>query len=356
VIVLWWLVALLATGAIYQRIGTRRDRRRFTPPGFLLDAGGHRLHAVCRGEGSPVVLLESGIAASSLSWAAVQPEIARFTRVCAFDRAGFAWSDAPSCPRTLDRIVEELSALLTHLDGREPLVLVGHSFGSFIVRAYAARHPGDVAGLVLLDPPTEWLTRTPHGTRLLRGGAQLSRIGALLAHLGVVRACLALLTGGAPGVPRRFVKIFGPTASRTLERLVGEVRKLPPDVHPVVQALWCQPKCFRAMADHLLALERDGPSMAAEIPPREIPVVVISGSNQSPESMAAHRMLAESSEYGRHVIAERSAHWVQFDERELVVAAVRQLVESIRSGAMTVPSRSRPRSPAPAAPPHPAAG
>jgi pimeloyl-ACP methyl ester carboxylesterase len=276
------------------------------------------------------VLLESGIAASSLSWAAVQPEIARFTRVCAYDRAGFAWSDAPSCPRTLDRIVEELSAVLTHLDGRGPVILVGHSFGSFIVRAYAARHPGIVAGLVLLDPPTEWLTRTPQGTRMLKGGAQLSRVGALLAHLGVVRACLALLTGGAPGVPRRFVRLFGPTASHTLERLVGEVRKLPPEVHPFVQALWCQPKCFHSMADHLLALERDGRSMAAEIPPRGIPVVVISGGNQPPEIIAAHRMLAAGSEDGRHVIAERSAHWVQFDEPELVVAAVRQLVESGR--------------------------
>jgi hypothetical protein len=66
-----------------------------------------------------------------------------------------------------------------------------------------------------------------------------------------VRACLALLTGGAPAAPRYFVKVFGPTAARTLERLVGEVRKLPSDIHPGVQALWCQPKCFQAMADHL---------------------------------------------------------------------------------------------------------
>src|SRR5919204_4046178 len=83
------------------------------------------------------------------------------------------------------------------------------------------------------------------------GGIQLSRVGGLLARIGVVRACLALLTSGVPGVPRNFVRVFGPTAARTLERLVGEVRKLPPDVHPVVQALWCQPKCFQAMANHL---------------------------------------------------------------------------------------------------------
>jgi pimeloyl-ACP methyl ester carboxylesterase len=274
-----------------------------------------------------VVLLESGIAASSLSWAVVQPEIATFTRVCAYDRAGLAWSDVASCPRSFEQIVGELSNLLTRVAPAERYVLVGHSFGSFVVRAYAAQHSASVHGLVLVDPPTEWLTMTPQRARMLRGGRQLSRIGALLAHIGVVRTCLALLTGGAPGAPRGFVRIFGPTAARTLERLVGEVRKLPPDVHPIVQSLWCQPKCFNAMADHLLVLERDGISMGALIPPRDIPVIVISSGDQPPEQIAAHRMLAERSTAGRHVIAKRSAHWVQFDEPELIVALVKELVE-----------------------------
>jgi pimeloyl-ACP methyl ester carboxylesterase len=278
------------------------------------------------------VLLESGIAASSLSWAIVQPEIAGFTRVCAYDRAGLAWSDVPSCPRTFDRIVDELILVLAHVSRDERSLLVGHSFGSFVVRACAARLPDRVAGLILVDPPTDWLTRTDQRARMLWGGRHLSKIGALLARVGVVRACLALLTGGAPGAPRRFVRVFGPTAARTLERLVGEVRKLPPEVHPIVQALWCQPKCFHAMADHLLALERDGASMAAVSPPREIPVIVISSGDQPPEQIAAHRMLADSSFGGRHITATRSGHWIQFDEPDLIVAAVRELVELQRSG------------------------
>jgi pimeloyl-ACP methyl ester carboxylesterase len=297
------------------------------PPGSLIDVGGHRLHAICRGHGGPVVLLESGIAASSLSWAVVQPEIAKFTRVCAYDRAGLAWSDAASCPRSFERIVDELSTILEHVASGERFVLVGHSFGSFVIRAYAARHPASVVGLVMVDPPTEWLTITSQRARMLRGGRQLSRVGALLAHIGVVRACLGLLTGGAPGAPRRFVRVFGPTAARTLQRLIGEVRKLPPDVYPILQELWCQPKCFQAMADHLRVLEREGMSIGALIPPRNIPVVVISSGNQPPEQIAAHRMLAERSADGRHVVATRSAHWVQFDEPELVVGLVKELVE-----------------------------
>src|SRR5688572_12596787 len=324
------VVTLLAVGTLYQAIASRRHRRRYTPPGQLIDVGGHRLHVICRGSGSPVVLLESGIAASSLSWAVVQPEIAKFTRVCAYDRAGLAWSDVASYRRSFERIVDELSTVLARVAPGERYVLVGHSFGSFVVRAYAARHPGSVVGLVLVDPPIEWLTVTPDRVRMLRAGRHLSRIGALLAHLGVVRACLALLTGGAPGAPRRFVKVFGPTTARTLERLIGEVRKLPPDVHPVLQALWCQPKCFHAMADHLQVLERDSMSMASSIPPPELSVVVISSGDHPPAQIAAHRALAERSTHGRHVIAARSTHWVQFDEPELVVAAVRDLVEESR--------------------------
>jgi pimeloyl-ACP methyl ester carboxylesterase len=324
------LFALAGAGALYQAIASGRRDRRFAHPGLLVDVGGHRLHAICRGDGSPVVLLESGIAASSLSWAVVQPRIATFTRVCAYDRAGLAWSDPPSCPRTFDRIVHELGEVLAHVVDDQRCVLVGHSFGCFVVRAYAARCPERVAGLVLVDPPTEWLTMTAHRAHMLWGGKHLSRLGALLARLGVVRACLTLLTGGAPAAPRQFVRIFGPTAARTLERLVGEVRKLPPEVHPVVQAHWCQPKCFNAMADHLMTLARDGASMAAVTLPREIPVVVISGSDQPPEQIAAHRMLADSSCAGRHVTAGRSGHWIQFDEPELIVSIVRELVESER--------------------------
>ena len=327
-------VALLAAGVLYQRVGLTRQRRQFAPPGQLIDVGGHRLHASCRGSGSPIVLFESGIAASSLSWSLVAPAVATFTRACAYDRAGLGWSEAPSSAPTsdtwsFDRIVNDLCALADHVGPQQKFVLVGHSFGTFVVRAFAMRRPEQVTGLVLVDPPTEWLAATPQRIRLLRGGQQLSRVGALLAHLGVVRACLALLTGGAPAAPRNFVKIFGPTAAQTLERLVGEVRKLPPELHPTVRALWCQPKCFHAMANHMAVLERGDPliSITNVTPRRDIPVVVLSGGNQPPEQLAAHRRMADASDRGRHVVAARSAHWIQFDEPELIVEAIRDIIK-----------------------------
>jgi pimeloyl-ACP methyl ester carboxylesterase len=324
------LVSLVAAGALYQAVGAARSVRRFSAPGALVDVGGHRLHIMCLGHGKPTVLLESGIAASSLSWARVQPEVAKFTQVCAYDRAGLAWSDPATHPRTLRRIVGELHTVLTRAAAHGPHVMVGHSFGCFIVRAYAAWNPGEVGGMVLLDPPSEWLRMTPHRAHMLWGGIQLSRFGALLARLGVVRVCLALLTGGTPGIPRRFVKIFGPTTARTLERLVGEVRKLPRDVHPVVQALWCQPKCFRAMADHLRALESSGAEIVGLDPLADMPLVVISSGDQPPEQIAEHQALACLSGKGRHLVAAKSGHWIQFDQPELVVTAIQEVVEAAR--------------------------
>jgi pimeloyl-ACP methyl ester carboxylesterase len=162
-------VAVFAiAGAVYQSIGAARDIRRFPPPGRLLEFGGRRLHAVCEGSGPPVVL-ESAIAASSLSWARVQPLVARFARVCAYDRAGLAWSEA-SRDRSFARIVADLDALITKLDCDGPCVLVGHSFGVFVCLAYAARRPQRVVGLVLVDPPSEWMKLDPRQLRMMRGG------------------------------------------------------------------------------------------------------------------------------------------------------------------------------------------
>jgi pimeloyl-ACP methyl ester carboxylesterase len=324
------LAALAAAGMLYQQIAGRSASRRFPAPGQLVDVGGHRLHVACSGSGSPPVLLESGIAASSLSWAAVQPAVARFTRVCMYDREGLAWSDAPSCPRTFDRIVDELATVIARVAPGERCILVGHSFGSFIVRGYAMRSPHAVAGLVLVDPAVEWLKPDPQRAYRLRRAQHLARVGAWLSHLGIPRALLGLLIGGAPAAPQRFSRLFGETAAQTLARLVSEVRKLPSATYPLMREFWSQPKCYRAMADHLAALERGGAAIAQIVTPAEIPIIVISSGDQPQEHLEAHRMLAAASREGRHLIAARSTHWVQFDEPELVVAAIRELSRTER--------------------------
>jgi pimeloyl-ACP methyl ester carboxylesterase len=332
-----WIVAgivvLALAGIVYQRIGLARDARRFPPPGRFVDTRGQRLHVVCRGSGTPAVIFESALATSSLSWIRVQDAVARFAATCAYDRAGFAWSDASAATATFDRTVDGLEAVAANAPANPPHVLVGHSFGVFVCMEHAARHPRDVAGLVLVDPPSDWLPMDRRQRRLLRGGMAMSRLGGLLARAGVVRASLALLTGGAPGATRHFVKVFGPTTASTLRRIVGEVRKLPEEIHPVVQAMWCQPKCFAAMADTLRMMMEATTAVSRITSLGDIPVVVISSGDQPLPIVEAHRALAAMSSRGRVVIAAESGHWIPYDEPHLIVDAIKDVIGGGSDGA-----------------------
>ena len=106
------VAALIGAAAGSQALAEARDRRKYPPPGRLVDVDGHRLHLQCLGDGSPTVVLEAGLATCSLDWSRVLPEVARFTRVCAYDRAGHGWSDRGSKPRTSQRLADELHTLL----------------------------------------------------------------------------------------------------------------------------------------------------------------------------------------------------------------------------------------------------
>lgn len=118
-------------------------------------ADGRALNLRCSGEGGPVILLEAGGNADSSTWYRVQPGLAELTRVCAYDRAGYGFSDEGPMPRDIDADVADLRALIEAAELPVPVVLAGHSLGSNIVRRYAQRHPRHVAGLVLLDPPEQ---------------------------------------------------------------------------------------------------------------------------------------------------------------------------------------------------------
>src|SRR5262245_5266162 len=144
------------------------------PPGRLVDLGTHRLHILCDGEGSPTVVFDAALGASSLSWSLVHPAVAQLTHACTYDRAGFGWSDAGPLPRTAGRIADELHELLQRGARRGPYVLVGHSFGGLVMRVFAARHPRETAALVLIEPaiPEEWATPTEHQRDLLARGVR----------------------------------------------------------------------------------------------------------------------------------------------------------------------------------------
>jgi pimeloyl-ACP methyl ester carboxylesterase len=334
IVVLGMLAVLAVAGLIYQATGAIRDRRRFRAPGSLVPVGRHRLHVRCEGAGTPAVIFEAGIAASSLTWSRVQPAIAQVTRACSYDRAGLAWSESTSAERSIDTLVSELRLSLEHTGVPPPYVLVGHSFGGLIIRAYARTHTADVAGLVFVDPlhPEEWCDPSPQQRNRLRGGIFLSRVGAALARLGIVRLSLSLLSGGAPGAPRRFSRVFGREAAALLEHIVGEVQKLPQDVLPAVQAHWSTPKAFRGMWQHLEAMPSCSESLMRGTDNfDEMPVIVLSAAERASRWLDADEALARSSSNGRHIIAPHGGHWVHLDHPRLVIDAICEVVRSTRT-------------------------
>ncbi len=141
-----------------------------TPPGKLVDLGGHKLHVYCTGRGEPTVVVENGLGDFSFDWALVQARVSRFARICTYDRGGYAWSDPGPKPRTFAQLNLELHDALAKLAERGPYVLVGHSFGGPVVRNFAKIYPSAVAGIVMVDAAHE-------GLRVGIGGGKTIRLG-----------------------------------------------------------------------------------------------------------------------------------------------------------------------------------
>jgi pimeloyl-ACP methyl ester carboxylesterase len=182
------------------------------PPGEMVDVGGYQLHIRCIGEGSPTVIMETGSGVLSLSFYPLQDQIAEFTRVCSYDRAGYGWSDSGQTPRTASQIATEFEALLGNANVETPVVLVGHSMGGMFARYFAATHPELVAGVVLVDAPPPTMLSTLEAEipelRSLRQGeaASYERIIALVRS-GRFTAREAR-SAVAPGLPEELVDTY----------------------------------------------------------------------------------------------------------------------------------------------------
>ena len=122
-----------------------------SPPGRIINIGGRTLHLNCSGQGSPTVVLEAGLGDSSLVWGLVQPKLATATRVCSYDRSGTAWSHDAGPQHGLSHAAEDLDSLLRISGEHPPYLLVGHSWGGWLITVYARRHLESVAGIVLVD-------------------------------------------------------------------------------------------------------------------------------------------------------------------------------------------------------------
>ena len=148
-LMLWLASAALPVGAAHGE--SFNDLSFHVPAGRLVDIGTHTLHVSCLGQGQPAVIIDAGLGSSSLEWLGIQKALARNTRTCIYDRAGYGLSEPGPLPRTSSRIADELFLLLRAAAIPGPYVLVGHSFGGYDMQIFASRYRQYTAGLVLVE-------------------------------------------------------------------------------------------------------------------------------------------------------------------------------------------------------------
>jgi pimeloyl-ACP methyl ester carboxylesterase len=308
-------------------------------PGRLVDVGGWRLHLNCSGEAAaarPTVILEAGVGDFSVEWSLVQPQVAAWARVCAYDRAGDGWSELGPHPRTHRQLVYELHTLLERAGERPPFVLVGHSYGGWLVRLYQSTHPSEVAGIVLVEAGADdpW--------RLMPDGRPV-RASTLATGKPVppVKTSGPLRIADIP--PPAMAQIGAGLANARQHANDAPRDRLPADAQRMRS--WALGRAEHVVAavnpfeyEELAALRRDRANR--EHPLGDLALVVITrglpdetgpdAASREAEHRTEHAALARLSRRGRLVVAERSAHHVQLEEPALVVAAIRDVVGAVR--------------------------
>jgi pimeloyl-ACP methyl ester carboxylesterase len=205
------MIVIVCTGCVYQFVATVSDKNNYPPPGRLVNINGCRLHIQEAGTGTPTVILEAGLSAMSSVWGWIHPEVARFTKVVAYDRAGLGWSDPDGASFTALNAACHLHDLLTVSGIESPYVIVGHSMGGLLARMFAAQYVDEVAGMVLVDAshPDQY-SCNPLIRRYMNSGFRLLNKIPLLAKLGYVRLtrCLNCQADGLPARQRAEAHVF----------------------------------------------------------------------------------------------------------------------------------------------------
>ena len=317
------VIAVLLGGAVYQVVAESRDRERFPPPGRLVDVDGRLMHLHCRGLGSPTVVVEQGLNGVAASWDEIHQRMALVTRVCMYDRAGLGYSEPLGHPTRAPEVADRLHLLLDRAEIDDALVLVGWSAGGVYVREFHRRHRENVRAMLLVDSSHEQqanrIPSSPGG-----GSDSMLKVARALAPFGLVR-----LSGMVKG---RFSSFRGPEELKA--RLV---------------ALYEQSHVVSTMLRESEAFNHD----IAGSPPAplgDLPLIVLSrGEEPADETEPAsaeerelqvrkrearrelQRELAALSSRGKQIVATESGHAIQYDQPDLLIESIEELVRSVRA-------------------------
>lgn len=290
------LLLLLLAGAIYESSSEAADARAYPPPGQMVDVGGHRLHINCKGTGSPVVVIDAGLGDWSTSWGFVQPQVAKITRVCAYDRAGMGWSEPGPLPRDAAQFAKELHALLHNANIPGPYILVGHSLGGLPVRVFTHDYPSEVAGVVLID--SMYPGQSNYATQ-----TQALSLFSVLARFGIARLLvrpLGLVENDSPDNGASFARSVRP---QSLQTFADEIQGIPDSL--------AQAGAVQSFGD--------------------LPLIVVSrGLDVDAAWQAGQAGLSQLSSNSQHLVAGQSDHLIQLHQPGAAVAAISKMIAQLR--------------------------
>ena len=308
-VVLWVgaavFVAIIATTGL-QAVLSHLSLRNNPPPGSLVELNGRKVHVLCAGEGSPTVILEAGLPASSLTWMSVFSEIAELTRVCAYDRPGYGWSQPTTSPRTAETIVQELRVLLQSTDTQPPYILVGHSFGGLLMQLYATRFPNDFTGMVLVD------SSHPDQAHRTLDLQEIDTISFAMKTLG----------------PIGIVRLLFPVPAGNPESRDVSVREQERELLMTSRTLWTATREMSGLRESLRQVTESTVDLGSK------PLVVLSEGRRRAESwQALQEDLSRMSTNSEWQVVDGAGHFVQHDQPDVVVGAVRRVIEKLETTA-----------------------
>ncbi len=325
---LFWTLSLLAFSiGIFLALGARakaRLKKQYPPIGQMVDIGGYRLHMHVEGAGTPTVILDAGAGGIGLAWELVRPAIAKVTRVVTYDRAGLGWSDPSPKPRKADVMAEELHTMLVNANIAGPYILVGHSLGGPIARHFAAKYQNEVAGLVMVDSAHEQQMKHFPEAMVKMANSMKGMMGVmkLMGKIGLFALKPNLVQIGDNGkLPCELVsQMQGVMASSDshADALVAESES----------AFTAQTQPVSALGDLPLTVISHGQLDANAVPPSLGQQVRDEYENAWQKLQAEITSLSTRS---RRIVAERSGHNIIFDQPEIIVESILEMIELAKS-------------------------
>ena len=319
--ILGLVVGVILFGTAYEFYARSQAHKNYPPPGQLVDIGGRKMHLDCRGEGSPTVVLESGLDTNgSLSWAKVQDDLAQLTRTCSYDRAGVMWSDPKSTPQDGDAVAQDLHATLTAAGITGPLVLVCHSLGGPYIMNYTRQYPEQVKGMVFVDcSHPDQLQRMPENIVKLMRVPPVLKVLTAMSWTGISQL---IPTSEIPGRPAQVGTIGKAYLGETFGASLVEME--------AISKTFQQGGQLRDLRDR--------------------PLVVLTAMQPLPDEMLATQGISREDANQMQVVWEDlnidaaswssrsrqqnvpdSMHYIQYQRPDLVIEAVAEVLNAVRA-------------------------